>query len=1087
MAKKKHIFIGLGGSGCQTIAQIKEKIYEKKFGDTPQSKSRLDAMNESYRFLFVDTDSRDIDEANKRNRTSFEMGRVPFIASQTDLVNLGKGNPQAIWYEAKQDPDNMINKRILEACSPELAAKIPDQPLAFGAGAFRMKSRISFAHALSDFQMKLQAAISALNDVKSNGGADFNIYYWVVCSSLGGTGSGIINDVLYHINMMHRQTVGDGDPQLILTMYMPKIYIDQNNTEEKYTLNAYGVFSEIEAFKCMSQEPTQNTVFHRMALVNDYNLIDSQRKYCPFYYLIPIDVQTDKGTSLGTQHEMYRNTAELLYHVHEGKGGETFRSDIDNYMNDIMERDHKNFLVPMGYVSLHKPEEQMKAYMRTRFKRDVLRDWLINNNPKSITIEDVQKQPLYKEVFGCILENGRYCKQINKDIDNVLESVVIDTEKETLDDSAKLDSVGGLINSEIPDVFANAMKAEKLEDIKSKLITQIWKQSEVWIRENGIIYAINVIDAIREIAKSEYDKLNNSQKDLKEAMELAETNVNNTYKEAEYISLKEKTIGSNKGDIEDYKAAVDAWASSIIEKYFADWRLAILKDFCLDEKSDELAKVKNHLTRLKNKAEDMNSNILKEYKALADTFGKTSLDVTTVYLPMLKEICDSNGWRPDNIFSKLYNFIIPAKEDAEAHAERPALKKFIDDHIYLTQDEKMSEDIKTSGYLFIIKDQEKSAITGKMVDTVNKENRFFANSVVSETGRQPEKIIEQFLEFAQIVFEEQFQKKSEIQDRWINRGLADFFNDLTNDQKDDVRNSLNPALFFSYNSDRIDVMKKEEHMVFVANNKDLARQMLGYDAGNPKHRFEEDTNINTALVIKSKFGLAFEDYRIYDSIKMVYDKATFREKYHFHRDFAQHLGKITLADLPDEELPQHRVLAKILMLNKFEKELTPLFYTDKYEPENYANTMLIDSTIDKEVAEDTILLAGPEALSIKDNKLCLTRSEKNRQFYSEISGESISKIFAEYMDQFYNNRYADSLQNLLTSIIRLSVTVQEDKKDVQKHGQDILKRNYKDKRNELLDELNSKRAKSQGEDRRIYSILFDIIKNRYQSYQKFIE
>lgn len=1083
MAKKKHIFIGLGGSGCQTIAQIKEKVYDKKFGDTPQSKSRLDAMNESYRFIFVDTDSRDIDDANKRNRSSFEMGRVPFISPQTDLVNLGKGNPQAIWYEARQDADNMINKRILEACSPELAAKIPDQPLAFGAGAFRMKSRISFAHSLSDFQMKLQAAISALNDVKSNGGADFNIYYWIVCSSLGGTGSGIINDVLYHVNMMHRQTVGDGDPQLILTMYMPKIYIDQNNTEEKYTLNAYGVFSEIEAFKCMSLDSNQNTVFHRMALVSDYNLIDSQRKYCPFYYLIPIDVQTDKGTSLGTQHEMYRNTAELLYHVHEGKGGETFRSDIDNYMNDIMERDHENFLVPMGYVSLHKPEEQMKAYMRTRFKRDVLRDWLINNNPKVVAIDDLKKKPLYNEVFESILENGIFYKQLNKAIETVIEDVNIDTEKNKLDENANIDSVSSIV-ANIPDEFNKVMKAERLEEVKDELITSIWKKAEYWIRENGIIYALNAIDAVREIARNEYDTLNNEQKNKKEDVEKAQKEVEDTHKDAQEVSFKEKTVGSNKGDIEQYKVAVDTWISAIVEKGVAEWRIAILKDFCLDEKTDELAKIKNHLTRLKNKAEDMNNAILKEYKGLADTFGKASLDVTTVYLPMLKDICNSNGWRPDNIFSKLYNFIIPAKEDAEAHAERPSLKKFIDDQIYLTQSESMNEEIKQNGYLYIIKKQEKSVTTGKMVEKIEKEHRFFANSTLD---RLPEKIIEQFLEFAQIAFEEQFQKKPEIQDRWINRGLADFFSDLTNDQKDDVRNSLNPALFFSYNADRIDVMKKEEHMVFVANNKDLARQMLGYDAGNPKHRFEEDTNINTALVIKSKFGLSFQDYRIYDSLKMVYDKATFREKYHFHRDFAQHLGKITLADLPDEELPQHRVLAKILLLNQFEKELTPLFYTDKYEPENYATSLLIDSKMDKNLAEDTVLLAGPEALSVQDNLICLTRSEKNRQFYSELSGSSISKQFAEYMDLFFNNRYADSLQNLLTLIIRTTVSVREDGKDVQKHGSDILKRNFREKRDLLLADLNSKKAKSQGEDRRIYSILFDIIKNRYESYQKFIE
>ena len=274
MANEKHIFIGIGGQGCKTIAMIKEKVYEKRFPVATQSKSRLQAMNDTYRFLFLDTDQRDIDEANKRNRATFEQGKVPFISPQTDLINLGRANPHAIYYEAKQDPNNLINKRILEACSPELASKIPDQPLSFGAGAFRIKSRIAFAHALADFQTKLQAAISSLNDVKTVGGEDCIIYYWLVSSSLGGTGSGIFNDVLYHINQIHHQVVGNGDPQLVYTMYMPKFFIDANATEEKYSLNAYGVFSELEAFKVMSYNPNQYTVMHRLAFNSDYNLVD---------------------------------------------------------------------------------------------------------------------------------------------------------------------------------------------------------------------------------------------------------------------------------------------------------------------------------------------------------------------------------------------------------------------------------------------------------------------------------------------------------------------------------------------------------------------------------------------------------------------------------------------------------------------------------------------------------------------------------------------------------------------------------------------------------------------------------------------
>ena len=102
-SNSKHIFIGIGGSGCQTIAQIKEKVYEKRFPNDEGGKTRLEAMNNSYRFIFLDTDQRDIDEANRRNRNSFEHGRVPFINPQTDLVNLGRANPLAIYYEAQHD------------------------------------------------------------------------------------------------------------------------------------------------------------------------------------------------------------------------------------------------------------------------------------------------------------------------------------------------------------------------------------------------------------------------------------------------------------------------------------------------------------------------------------------------------------------------------------------------------------------------------------------------------------------------------------------------------------------------------------------------------------------------------------------------------------------------------------------------------------------------------------------------------------------------------------------------------------------------------------------------------------------------
>lgn len=570
MANEKHIFIGIGGQGVKTVAKIKAKVYEKRFPEATASKSRLQAMNDSYRFLFLDTDQRDIDNANRENRTSFEKGNVPFINPQTDLINLGKANPAAIYYEAKKVPTNLINKRILEACSPELATKIPDQPLSFGAGAFRIKSRIAFAHSLADFQSKLQSAISSLNDVKTIGGEDCVIYYWLVSSSLGGTGSGIFNDVLYHINQLHHQIVGNGDPQLVYTLYMPKVFIDANSTEEKYSLNAFGVFSELEAFKKMSYEPNQNTVMHRLAFNNDYNLVDSNKRYCPFYYVIPVDIQTDKGTSLGSPSTMIQNTAEMLYHLHNGQAGATFRSDIDNYMNDIMEKNHEEFLVPMGYVSLQKPMEQYNKYMRARFRRDMLRSWLLCSDKKQATVkkEDVDKiaDTLFKELDRHIPDT--VAKELEVRHIQKLEQILNDIEQEEkkIDDLTNFDAVKSAVNQLVSNM-ENEGRDENKEVTKKKIVDQIWKDAEDLIREHGLAYAYNAILAVRRKLKEEYT---NNSKGANSSSKPDENPIIDISNEAEKIDFLEKTgIKNNQDQIKEYYGKAKEYTDWVINDCFS--------------------------------------------------------------------------------------------------------------------------------------------------------------------------------------------------------------------------------------------------------------------------------------------------------------------------------------------------------------------------------------------------------------------------------------------------------------------------------------------------------------------------------------
>ena len=1085
MANEKHIFIGIGGQGVKTVAQIKAKVYEKRFPEATASKTRLQAMNDSYRFLFIDTDQRDIDNANKDNRESFEHGKVPFISPQTDLINLGRANPQAIYYEAKKDPNTLINKRILEACSSELSNKIPDQPLSFGAGAFRIKSRIAFAHSLADFQSKLQAAISSLNDVKTVGGEDCIIYYWLVSSSLGGTGSGIFNDVLYHINQLHHQIVGNGDPQLVYTMYMPKVFIDANSTEEKYSLNAYGVFSELEAFKKMSYDEKQKTVMHRLAFNNDYNLVDATKRYCPFYYVIPVDIQTDKGTSLGSPGTMCHNTAEMLYHLHNGQAGATFRSDIDNYMNDIMEQNHEEFLVPMGYVSLQKPQEQFAKYMRARFRRDVLRSWLLCSDKKQAKPKTEDIEPLYKKLFkeldstasnsiaSSFLENSNNLKK-------KLDAAVGENQEKMEEDL----EIGGISSdlSKVQNVFKEEGTDEKRAHYKKILVDGIWKQAEELIREHGLSYTYNAITEIRKFMLKEYTK---DDQDPKESLSARGSRLSN--KKRELSELSEKTKLSKKEqyithdnykDIEAYVQEAQKYVKEFVDLEIDKWSHDIKRDFCTDEKNDELSKLARHISGMITKAEEMNRDAVKYYKRLATDFGETSMDVTTVYLPMLKTICDGNGWKSGNFFSKLYTNVITAEEDQDETPVRNDLMKFLNQNIYLSADDdavdamyKVSLDKKQN-------EDDNADEPQKVIDT-----RFFANPVLVDRGNvSAEKIIEDFLTVATIILEKKLHNDKDIQENWDNRKISTFFSDLTNEEKDEVRRALNPALFFSYNSNRIDVTKKEEHIIFVAGSEDLAAEMLGYQKGNTKHRFEKSGDENTALVLKSKFGLSLKDYRIYDSIKMVYDKATFREKYHFHHDFAQYLDKLTLDNLPYEILPQHRSFVKMLILETLRAELSPLFFTDsfdKYE-NSYIDTMYF-SDYDK-----SFKIALPEAFitdaDVTEGKLALRTEADGRQLFHEIEGKNFAERFEIYKDLYHNARFGETTDRLIQAILRTNIATG----NTTLKGEAILKDNYTKKHEELLQNLSEKKHKATNpEEKRLYGIFFNILREEYATVNDF--
>lgn len=535
------------------------------------------------------------------------------------------------------------------------------------------------------------------------------------------------------------------------------------------------------------------------------------------------------------------------------------------------------------------------------------------------------------------------------------------------------------------------------------------------------MYAYNAVNEVRKHMLAVYKQ---EEHDPAASLSAREADLSRQYNEltgkstlAEEITFSEKVLKNNHQQIDDYISSLSVYLKAFVDLQIDKWAHDIKRDFCTDEKNDELSKLARHISGMITKAEELDRDAVRYYNRLATDFGDTAMDVTTVYLPMLKTICDGNGWKPGNFFSKLYTKLITAEEDSEETPVRSELMKFLDQNIYLSADDTLVESsYKVTLQKKQLDDNPDEDEPQKVVDT-----RFFANPVLVDRGNVSfEKIIEDFLTLATRILEAKLHSDKDIQENWDNRKVSAFFSDLTNEDKDEVRRSLNPALFFSYNNNRIDVTRKEERIIYVTGSEDLAAEMLGYQKGNTRHRFEKSGDENVALVLKSKFGLSLKDYRIYDSIKAVYDKATFREKYHFHHDFAQYLDKLSLDNLPYEILPQHRSFAKMLLLEAMRPELSPLFFKDPYDEESYIDTMYFSDY------EKSFKIALPEAFvtdpARTGGKLALRTEADGRKLFQEIEGKTFADRFEIYSSSYHNSRFGETTDKLIQTILRTKIS-----------------------------------------------------------------
>jgi hypothetical protein len=131
-------------------------------------------------------------------------------------------------------------------------------------------------------------------------------------------------------------------------------------------------------------------------------------------------------------------------------------------------------------------------------------------------------------------------------------------------------------------------------------------------------------------------------------------------------------------------------------------------------------------------------------------------------------------------------------------------------------------------------------------------------------------------------------------------------------------------------------------------------------------------------------------------------------------------------------------------------------------------------------------IALPEAF-ITDNdrtngKLALRKEADGRQLYHEIEGKNDVERFNIYVNLYHNERFGETTDRLIQTILRTNLTIN----GKNYRGEAILKEFYTVKREQLLKKLiDKKNQASIQEERRLYGIFFNILREEYATVNDF--
>lgn len=829
----KAYFIGLGGSGMKTVAEIYKKL------------CHLPGANNDFLFTYIDTDKRTFENINAEET----------IIRFADFIPLSETNPNAIIRQARLNNDP-ASLRLKEWAIPEAPNSLtyPNERLADGAQAIRMIGRFSIYQNYPKIYNELTGKIRQFMVQ----GANVVPNIWVFASSNGGTGSSMTMDILYMVDRITQCDLGVvQDPDLKLVLFMPKPFIDKNVGNEQYYLNAYAYMWELNAFRLAYLNVPNKDSFGPFAVRPPQQTWSNNKPTRLYRYIIPVDRESDHNNLIDLEN-LYPTVAEMVYYLNLGNAANTMISNMSNDAHllkgvahyDDTRCDWTTPLVAYGYRVVRKPNDELKRYLKTRGMFELIKYGLIGDDVKENDKDKVKKDFANKYIMPLLMvTDATEALEINQNSLQTRIRAMYNNIFSLSEENLDANTVTYRINE--VEKIEKDIKIEE-EEVFEMLKDTINEGTSEAIHSHGLTYADTLLDLVDDhflepLVENQLEK------------ERAEMYQKSRIKQAQCTSFdlkKKKYRGLCVSAFDEYKEYVIQYqvlnsVIRIIERLTkaSTGYLEVLRRGGTQKVG--IRGLKDETNKALNKWEEALSQLRKE-------FCSSTNNAFTTYIPSLVGIAkNENGqlWPYGTKFDDIFVNTILNYDANEAN-------RIDGKHIPLRDAE--GENLCISQYLRTIDERNRVFVEIALKDKLNMGNSF-NTEVLDKLLREVENAIAD---------------PTRTATPWLNQPLSDAlqnpsnlpagktFNQFVNELSDRENIHVLYPIKAGFGYGQLPAVR----YVYAGANQALAVQ-LGYNPGNNNEQFVQDNNMtDRILIMKMPLGLDFYWYSHFSSLESTYNQ-----------------------------------------------------------------------------------------------------------------------------------------------------------------------------------------------------------------------